>query len=288
MAEYTRVNLSNCNNITCGSIDIYHNKLNIKFGLNGTGKSTVAKAIRYCHDPIKLNSLTTYSSYEKASVVMDSNFDNIMVFDENFVNQVAFQKNKLVPNAFNVFLKTPEYEERKAKVDTRLKNLHSVFEDDSIISLRDELQAISSQFTFGKNGNLNKRGVFSSLISKGNLYQIPDELKGFKHFLENKDTSCSWIEWKSKGEPFDTGDNCPFCSAHLDKTKHENQKQLFNNTYNKAVVKNINQLTALLEALEPYLIYEKYESIMKTIKEQVSETVLSNVFSSVVSDVRVV
>ena len=39
--------ITNCNNIDSGKIEITNNKLNIKFGINGTGKSTITRAIKY-------------------------------------------------------------------------------------------------------------------------------------------------------------------------------------------------------------------------------------------------
>lgn len=41
------ISIYNCNNIREGNIDIEPNKLNIKYGINGTGKTTIAKAIKY-------------------------------------------------------------------------------------------------------------------------------------------------------------------------------------------------------------------------------------------------
>lgn len=37
--------IKNCNNIKEGNINVEENKLNIKYGINGTGKSTLSKAI---------------------------------------------------------------------------------------------------------------------------------------------------------------------------------------------------------------------------------------------------
>jgi len=37
--------IKNCNNIEEATISITKNHLNIKYGINGTGKSTIAKAI---------------------------------------------------------------------------------------------------------------------------------------------------------------------------------------------------------------------------------------------------
>ena len=41
-----RIQIENCNVIDSGSIDIEPHKLNIKYAINGTGKSTIAKAIQ--------------------------------------------------------------------------------------------------------------------------------------------------------------------------------------------------------------------------------------------------
>ena len=43
--------IKNCNNIDKASIEIETGKLNIKYAINGTGKSTIAKAIAaFCND----------------------------------------------------------------------------------------------------------------------------------------------------------------------------------------------------------------------------------------------
>lgn len=39
------IEIANCNNIDTGTLHIAPNKLNIKYATNGTGKSTVAKAL---------------------------------------------------------------------------------------------------------------------------------------------------------------------------------------------------------------------------------------------------
>jgi len=39
------IEIKNCNNIDVGSIQIDENKLNIKYAINGAGKSTIARAI---------------------------------------------------------------------------------------------------------------------------------------------------------------------------------------------------------------------------------------------------
>lgn len=40
-----RLRIKKCNNIESGEFDIIEGRLNIKYAINGTGKSTIAKAI---------------------------------------------------------------------------------------------------------------------------------------------------------------------------------------------------------------------------------------------------
>ena len=43
--------IKNCNNIVNGTIKIVKGCLNVKYGINGTGKSTIAKAIKLVSRP---------------------------------------------------------------------------------------------------------------------------------------------------------------------------------------------------------------------------------------------
>ena len=57
------ISITNCNNIAHGTVAISENRLNIKYAINGTGKSTIAKAIEYAanHDENGLKKLTPYA-----------------------------------------------------------------------------------------------------------------------------------------------------------------------------------------------------------------------------------
>ena len=116
-----QVDIKYCNNIKSGSIQIEPNKLNIKYGINGTGKTTIAKAIQYSKDNNMLQNLKSYFADEDASVVVTPSFDNILVFNESFVDQVVFKEDKVIENTFEIFLKTPNYDEKKAQLDQHLQ-----------------------------------------------------------------------------------------------------------------------------------------------------------------------
>ena len=64
------ISIANCNNIEHGTVAIEENRLNIKYAINGTGKSTIAKAIEYAahHDEDGLKRLTPYSHIEQPMI----------------------------------------------------------------------------------------------------------------------------------------------------------------------------------------------------------------------------
>lgn len=72
--------IKNCNCINEGQIIIEQNKLNIKYGLNGTGKSTIGKAI-YFDSNLKTNldTLKPYNS-DKIPNVENNLFQKVKIF----------------------------------------------------------------------------------------------------------------------------------------------------------------------------------------------------------------
>ena len=54
------IKIQNCNNIMSGEIEICADKLNILFGRNGTGKSTIARAIYLASRECKIVCVNRY------------------------------------------------------------------------------------------------------------------------------------------------------------------------------------------------------------------------------------
>ena len=106
-----QITIENCNSINQAEINIKKNSLNIKYGPNGLGKSTIAKAIvSQARDDGTLIGLMPFKNRDKdgagqpkVSGVQD--FNSAMVFDEDFVNQFAFQQDEVVKNSFDIFIK---------------------------------------------------------------------------------------------------------------------------------------------------------------------------------------
>lgn len=281
-----RVELKNCNSILEGEIEIEPNKLNVKYGINGTGKTTIAKAMKLSNDTEKLQELKSYFAKDPASVLISPALNNILVFDEDFVSKVVFKENEVIENSFEVFLKTPGYDAKKDKVDNRLLSLHSIVLDDEEISvIKEVLIKVGCKFKRTSTGKLSKTGAFKSLLSKQNIYNVPEELTEYQSFFENKSINIPWIDWKNKGDDYDIGDKCPYCAEKIDRPSHEKRKQIFKSAYTKADSQNLKDILELLESLEDYMTAEKYTDLISYIKDDTAEDVISAIIEKLTVEI---
>jgi predicted ATPase len=116
------IKIQNCNNITSGEIVICSGKLNILFGRNGTGKSTIARAIYLASQGKPLTGLAPYGSVSEdaPSSIEGVETGNVAIFDDNYVSQYVYQPNSLIKDAFEVLIRSKEYDESKKNIDDAL------------------------------------------------------------------------------------------------------------------------------------------------------------------------
>ena len=64
LSNTLEVRIYNCNNIEESTLNLHLNRLNVKYGVNGTGKSTIAKAFEHTinNDTESLRQLTPLST----------------------------------------------------------------------------------------------------------------------------------------------------------------------------------------------------------------------------------
>jgi hypothetical protein len=283
------IKISNCNNIKDGTIEIEKGKLNIKYGINGTGKTTIAKSIYFHDSNDELQNLKSFFSDEAPSVEITPELKTVLVFNEDFVNQFVFLEEDIIQNSFEVFLKTPKYDEQKEKLDRRLETLHQIFMDNQeITTLKSLLQSISSKFTLTERGGIKKSGVYKSLLSKQNLYNIPVELDGYKPFISNTDINIAWIEWKNKGDDYDISGCCPYCTEKINRDDHNKRKAVFQNTYKKTDSKNLKDILDLFLELKNFIKEDKYKELISYIKSDTDEQLIECIVGKLICEIRLI
>ena len=124
------IKILNCNCINEAEIEIEEGTLNIKYGANGTGKSTISKAIfaKAKNDENLLGELRSYG--ESASPdVQGFTYKKVRVFDESYVNSYLFQENSFLENSYRVFLRSDECDKLALEITELLQVLQGMFQD---------------------------------------------------------------------------------------------------------------------------------------------------------------
>lgn len=260
MADY-QIIIENCNSIDRADICIKKGSLNIKFGPNGLGKSTIAKAIvSQARDDGTLVELTPFKSRGKAGagqpkVVGVEDLGSALVFDEEFVNQFAFQQDEVVKNSFEIFIKNPEYDTAMQDIEKLFVGIKKAFTDrPEIEQTTKDLKDLRDAFgKSNKDGSISKSSKVLKAFGSGNkIDNVPDSLKPFETFVKSANPS-KWIGWQIKGNEFlELGDACPYCSTALPRDEQKETALAVAKEYDAAAIGHLNTLKAVIERLGKY------------------------------------
>lgn len=249
MSEVT-IEIKNCNCIKETNIKIEEGTLNIKYGSNGTGKSTISKAVflKTHGKEDELQTLLPYGADEtEKSEVNGIAFNKVMVFDESYVNSYLFKEKSFLENSFRVFLKSEECEKLASDIAELLSELQGIFQqNEAIQNIRAFLPKYAEAVKYNDGEISKKGGVGEFLKGNGAGFDKYDELKGYKSFYDRDMVSVTkWAKWRNDGIKQMHGDNCPFCA---DKLKEEIDKE---NEVISKVFKNsaLSTANAVLEYL---------------------------------------
>lgn len=118
MDKYIRV--KNCNCISDATIEIVEKSLNIKYGSNGTGKSTISEAIyaQANNETDRLKDFKPYGSNDNSQPTVDNPYFHVVkVFNEDYVNSYLFQGDEFLDDSFQVFLKSDKCDSLAAQIE---------------------------------------------------------------------------------------------------------------------------------------------------------------------------
>lgn len=251
MAE-TVIEIENCNNISEAKISITENTLNIKYGCNGTGKTTISEAIRLKADGESLEILKPFTDEEdngKNPHVNDIKFTKVKVFNEDYIKNYLFKSEGIFADSYSVLLQSKECEELAKKISDLLNELQSSFnEDDSISDLNNMLSEYISVVNYA-SGSITKRGGLGEFL-KGNGagFEKHQELDAYKPFYDADIVSVSkWADWRTSGINHMNGEVCPFCTSNMDMPSIEKQNEAIKKVFKKSAIKTATQVLEYLD-----------------------------------------
>ncbi|WP_322354288.1 AAA family ATPase [Dehalococcoides sp.] len=278
----TTIKIQNCNNISNGDLVLCDDKLNILFGRNGTGKSTIARAVYLKSQGKELTELSPYGSASASTTPsIDGMADGgIAIFDDNYVSQYVYQPDSLIKDAFEVLIRSPEYDDAKKNIDDALGKIRTtITERQGIAELRSEIGALIDTIKFTSGNKIAKRGGVKGILEgKGAYFNPHPELSELKPFLEDNTVS-KWAAWRLQGyEQFGDKKLCPYCSTG-DTEKTEVINRVFAESFDKTSIEAAAAISKAIDALKPYLDEKKSSELMSLfgVKEdlQVLETQLT-------------
>lgn len=266
--------IKHCNNIDSGEFELVENRLNIKYAINGTGKSTISKAIDAFvnSDEDKKQSLLPFKYYKENNEIAPElngceQIKKIAVFNEKYIEDYVYQQNELLKNSFEIFVKTADYDKHIKEIEKLLNGINITFQNHPEL---ETLIKVFQQFIegFGKaKSGYSAAGAIGKGIGKGNkIDNIPKGLEVYEPYLKNSE-NVKWIKWQLEGKHFlDMADQCPYCSGSVRETKNTILK--VSDEYDAKAVEQLNKMLEVFAILVPYFsdtTAAKIEEITKNV-----------------------
>ena len=268
-----QVEIKNCNNINTASIEIKKNKLNIKYGINGTGKSTIAKAIEQKIEGDDLLKLKPYGSVDTITpeVIGIDELHSITVYNEDYISKYLFLPNgdNLHKDAFEVFIKPNDYEEKVESISNDLEILKNIaINDENINKIINQIPEFDKIFkttinkTTGKI-TIKKLALGKALYEGSKIVNIPNSLELFTDFIVSKNR-VNWYKWRDTGVDFVINNKCPYCSKILN-DEYSSINDELKNIFDTKNVDSILKMENIIDNISDSLTDETYETLKNII-----------------------
>lgn len=270
MAEHT-ITIRNCNNIRTADISLAECTLNIKFGYNGTGKSTISEAIRLKMEGKDLSGLTPFwatdSENDNAPSVGDIPFRKVKVFNDEYIRQYLFKQEGIFADSYSVLLKSEECDELTRQINELLSELQdSVFQGDSIRTLAETLATYTSTVKYSTDG-VTKRGGVGEVLKGGGAgfekYPVLDRYKPF--YSSTADKVAKWAKWRTDGISQMNGNACPFCTTDLEEDTIQAENATIKTVFKKSALDTAGAILKFLrDCIEKGYILQESQSVLET------------------------
>ncbi len=266
-----RLKISNCNNIDNGKFDIVEGRLNIKYAINGTGKSTISKTIEafVTNDQEKKHSLLPFKYYtngEENSPKLEGydQFTKVAIFNEKYIEDYVYQSDELIKNSFEIFVKSPDYDKHLNEIEKLLEGINITFQNHpELEELIKKFQLFIDGFGKAKSG-YSAAGAIGKGIAKGNkITNIPVGLEVYEPYLKNTE-NVKWIKWQLEGRQYlDMAEQCPYCTGSIEKTKDIILK--VGEEYDARAVEQLTKMLDVFKDLMPYFTIDTANKIKEII-----------------------
>jgi energy-coupling factor transporter ATP-binding protein EcfA2 len=236
--------IKNCKNIESGKLTILENQLNIRYGANGTGKSTLAMAIESLYNHELITKMKPFSNAElepKVELLEGVLPDSVKIFNEDYISNHLFIDSSVLDDkrVYEVLIKDTSLDTKKEALLSLFSDIKELCSKKEITSFISKINSMKSDLTMNnEKDKINGTSKVIKALKDGNCYiadNIPESLSDYQDLLVSE-KRVQWIEWINNGHDF--SDNCPYCREDL-KDSFSDVKKEISSRYKKANVKNI-------------------------------------------------
>lgn len=221
------IKLENVGCIKKGKISINANQLNIKFGSNGIGKTTIIKALKY-----KINGeqdlKTIITSFDnpgiEPSCEVTEEIQNLTIYDKTYFDKLFTKREDLLNDTYQFAIKDDTYDKEVELINASLKKVCEIserIEFNNLIQLYNELTAKSFVEYKKKGKGINSRNsLFSAFSTNGIDLKSLDSNSPIFEFSKYMSSPyrASWLKWiESYDQKWTIDDICPFCGQKFKK-----------------------------------------------------------------------
>ena len=208
------IEIYDCNSILFGNIEILKNQFNLKYGVNGTGKTTIIKAIESTvkHDDKALASLKPFRYQKKEykdchnpTVKGIDEVDSVLIFNDEYASNFVFKQDKnseAIVNSFSILVKPKGYDEKISTINNLVAKVRNTFEEnDDLKDLISKLDIFIDGFGRAKTYSTGAKLV-KGFTAGNTIDNVPDDVSDYSFYIQNaKDNdNVSWINWMHQGD----------------------------------------------------------------------------------------
>ncbi|CAH7030420.1 AAA domain-containing protein [Vibrio chagasii] len=273
-----QLTISNCNSITHANVTLEQGKLNIKHGVNGTGKSTIAKSIElHLTNNEDLSQLLPFKYIESNPAGITPSISglpvdaNVAIFNESYIEQFVFQENELLKDSFDIFINSPEYQDKSSKIETFIASLKETLStNEQLKNFIADLSTLSASFG-SKPNQIVKSSQISKALGDGNLINhIPTGYENYGHYLSSEQ-NFKWLKWHFDGKKHtENATCCPYCTQDIQRTKEHIES--LETHYNAKNIEHLNNLTNVIQGLESYFLSTTFSTLQQIIGNNTKPT----------------
>lgn len=232
-----KITLKNVASITKGTIQIDVGKINVLYGANGIGKTTLIKVlqakIEKTFDLNQENFRPLFNLEAIPDVLLDEcDFSDVLIFNRDYVDNYLY-KEDLANNSYALIAKTPNFENQIRLINEILNKVKQASRSSVLNNLISDFDIVDSgvKFKESKKGSAKLVLNATSKIGKACKDCVKKEVElnenlsrysAFKGVL-------NWIDWVKTGiEIVDKskGTTCPFCGKELTEQEIDDVKTI--------------------------------------------------------------